>query len=512
MELRAGGITYLISEESKDLSKILRSSALQWVLLNCSENLLTEIQSDQDLEHINLSVSLNKYSHVAGNEIFVVSNPWAVDSPPSIPEFKKQIMVPFIEESPQQEPCIGICSGTDISIAKAFMLLDILSRQVVSPDEYAAVNSSLLPWTPNQCTQLFLDRCSSAVRRQLAYNFSLIQSKCAMNDTLAFPDQASSCVKPLPSAACGLKVYEFFSGIGGMHLSLPAEVRDLPITSITAFDCSDVANEVYRHNFLRSKRRVACALREVAIEGVKQHELDGDSAADIWTMSPPCQPYTKTRGARQLGAKDNRNRGFFHLMDLLLRLALKPRWIFLENVAPSADSEVMALFKRVLAHCGFSLREYLISPVDLGIPNHRRRYYLAAEYGVRFALGASPLQTLADSGTIAMRRLEEFMLAEEAMEEAVRSQLLISDKQLSKEWAPSRIAIVGRHDTASHCFTKGYGKILDKATGACYLIDAAGPLADKDFSIDRSQLSSLSKRLRLFHPGTAPPQALHSER
>ena len=45
-----------------------------------------------------------------------------------------------------------------------------------------------------------------------------------------------------------LKVVEFFAGLGGMRLSLPAEC---PIESITGFEISNACNDVNRHNSKR---------------------------------------------------------------------------------------------------------------------------------------------------------------------------------------------------------------------------------------------------------------------
>lgn len=47
----------------------------------------------------------------------------------------------------------------------------------------------------------------------------------------------------------GLKVFEFFSGIGGMRMALPDHVEGVPITSIHAFDCSNVPNTVSFNSF-----------------------------------------------------------------------------------------------------------------------------------------------------------------------------------------------------------------------------------------------------------------------
>lgn len=121
-------------------------------------------------------------------------------------------------------------------------------------------------------------------------------------------------VKPLPSVDKGLHIFEFFSGIGGMRVSLPSSVNGICIKTITAFDVSPVANQVYEFNFessenqrheaSKSRKRPRTAsevtssidsstscikseLRKTLIESVSIAEVDG--IADIWTMSPPCQ-------------------------------------------------------------------------------------------------------------------------------------------------------------------------------------------------------------------------------
>lgn len=122
-----------------------------------------------------------------------------------------------------------------------------------------------------------------------------------------------------------------------MRLSLPKTIRGLEVKEITAFDCSDTVNDIYDLNFhrrvsfeadripsqldsprARTRRDIRSKLMRVTIDGLKVKDIDGK--ADIWTMSPPCQPYTTTRGSKQLDEKDNRTKPFFHLMDLLMEM------------------------------------------------------------------------------------------------------------------------------------------------------------------------------------------------
>lgn len=93
--------------------------------------------------------------------------------------------------------------------------------------------------------------------------------------------------------------------------------KGIPIRRIRAYDCSDTANQVYATNFDSKKENsdvTSCpssshnltlgpseakgSLHRVLIDGLKVVDVEGVS--DVWTMSPPCQPFTNTKGAHQL--------------------------------------------------------------------------------------------------------------------------------------------------------------------------------------------------------------------
>ena len=52
--------------------------------------------------------------------------------------------------------------------------------------------------------------------------------------------------------------------------------------------------------------------------------------ADIWLMSPPCQPFT--RGGKMLDSADTRSIGLLYLIDILGKMKNPPKYLFLENV------------------------------------------------------------------------------------------------------------------------------------------------------------------------------------
>jgi tRNA (cytosine38-C5)-methyltransferase len=168
-----------------------------------------------------------------------------------------------------------------------------------------------------------------------------------------------------------LRVLEFFSGIGGMRLSLEGALAALPSNSsnssssssssssnsninsssssssssginssggvsVTSFDTSELVNQCYRLNFPGE-----APPRQVNIESVKLAALEG--AADVWTMSPPCQPFTTTANSKRLDVGDNRNKAFMYLMNCLEKMINKPEWIFFENVSFCRSCSVMLL-------------------------------------------------------------------------------------------------------------------------------------------------------------------------
>jgi hypothetical protein len=74
----------------------------------------------------------------------------------------------------------------------------------------------------------------------------------------------------------GMKVIEFFSGIGGMRVSLA--LAGVPVDKVTAYDTSPLCNTTYRHNF------PDCDVRSKLVEQLAAADVEG---VDLWTMSPP---------------------------------------------------------------------------------------------------------------------------------------------------------------------------------------------------------------------------------
>ncbi|KAF9955000.1 tRNA (cytosine-5-)-methyltransferase [Mortierella alpina] len=163
------------------------------------------------------------------------------------------------------------------------------------------------------------------------------------------------------------RILEFYSGIGGMHYAFneSGHLGDI----LQAFDINTTANEVYAHN--HGKKH----LSQRNIEAVKMEFYDKHKA-DVWLMSPPCQPYTRT--GNQEGSKDTRAKSFLYLMNILPKMEHPPNYILLENVKGFEESDSRDLLVDCLTTAGYEFQELLITPLQIGIPNSRMRYYCLA--------------------------------------------------------------------------------------------------------------------------------------
>ncbi|KAF9427293.1 tRNA (cytosine-5-)-methyltransferase [Podila epigama] len=176
------------------------------------------------------------------------------------------------------------------------------------------------------------------------------------------------------------KVLEFYSGIGGMHYSFDASGHEGQI--LKAFDINTTANEVYAHN--HGKKQLA----QRNIEAVPIEFYDKQQA-DVWLMSPPCQPYTRT--GNQEGSKDTRAKSFLYLMDILPKMTHPPNYILLENVKGFEESDSRDLLVEALTASGYEYQELLITPLQIGIPNSRMRYYCIARKTLKVGSFVQPV-------------------------------------------------------------------------------------------------------------------------
>ncbi|KAI9142332.1 S-adenosyl-L-methionine-dependent methyltransferase [Paraphysoderma sedebokerense] len=290
-----------------------------------------------------------------------------------------------------------------------------------------------------------------------------------------------------------LRVLEFYSGIGGMHCALSTSKIDFEV--VQAFEVNDIANNVYAHNFGRER------ITQSLIESIPVSKFN-KYRADLWTMSPPCQPYSRQKCSKQEGSKDSRAKSFIYLMDTVLpSLENKPKYILIENVKGFDESDTHEFLLSQLSKLNYSYQEFHLNPYQFGIPNSRLRYYLLAKLSpLSFNHTAVGIQCDIPSPnrtTVVQKSINEYLQSSENMTAVAN----VPDKVLWK-FAPI-FDFVTPSSSASCCFTKGYYHYVE-ATGSMLQLTEdvdVSPIWTEYFNLRRIHFPHLNNNFRILpHP------------
>ncbi|CAK0847911.1 unnamed protein product, partial [Prorocentrum cordatum] len=181
-------------------------------------------------------------------------------------------------------------------------------------------------------------------------------------------------------------------GMGGMRLAYRGAVgHGAVLPQWRAMDIDETCCKVFSQMFgadyvrdIKGTRRWEYApgqdeVWQVSIDRMPPEAFEG---ADLWLMSPPCQPFTKT--GKRGDDKDPRSASLLHMLEVLPLLKHPPRALLLENVPPFFGSKTHELTKKALRRCGaasdtrYEVEEVVLDPVTFGFPNTRKRFYLSA--------------------------------------------------------------------------------------------------------------------------------------
>ncbi|XP_026460232.1 DNA (cytosine-5)-methyltransferase-like [Papaver somniferum] len=163
------------------------------------------------------------------------------------------------------------------------------------------------------------------------------------------------------------RVLEFYSGIGGMRYSIME--AGVEATMVESIDINDKANGVYEHNFGHRPY-------QGNIQSLTVAELD-KYAANVWLLSPPCQPYT--RQGLQKDSGDARAFSFLNILELIPKLSSPPLMLFVENVVGFETSDTHKQMVEMLKKTSFTTQEFILSPLQFGVPYSRPRYFCLAK-------------------------------------------------------------------------------------------------------------------------------------
>ncbi|CAO0792323.1 unnamed protein product [Mucor circinelloides] len=193
--------------------------------------------------------------------------------------------------------------------------------------------------------------------------------------------------------------------------------------------------------------------------------------ATCWLLSPPCQPYTN--GGQKKDTEDPRAKALLHLIDLLPQLDVIPKYVFLENVKNFETSQSRKKLIEQLDVLGYEINEYLLTPTQFGIPNHRMRYYLTAR---RSTQPRETKESYIETGKIQT----EWIIGDKQIEESelpMLSQFMEEEDNvdIKKLMVPERfilrlykfrLDIVRPTDKHTSCVTKAYGSHHIQTSGS----------------------------------------------
>jgi site-specific DNA-cytosine methylase len=225
-----------------------------------------------------------------------------------------------------------------------------------------------------------------------------------------------------------MRALELFCGIGGFTAA--ADRHGIEV--VRALDASQHVIAFFRHNWDAPAKQA----------NILQLGADDFAAfeADLWWMSPPCQPYT-TRGL-QRDLSDRRAKSFLHMLEVIE--AAPPRHLAMENVEGFLKSEARTRLLELLERLDFDVREAVICPTELGLINRRPRYYLVAS---RDGLTNADLSPVAQTP-----RLIDLLDAE------VAADLWVAPEDVAEYGHGFDIVDADTPDAVTSCFTSAYGK------------------------------------------------------
>ena len=275
-------------------------------------------------------------------------------------------------------------------------------------------------------------------------------------------------------------VFEFFSGIGGMHEALK-QINNLKILKLFPFDINPNANLTYLENFKIKLNAISIesfSLKDY--ENLLEENLTDNNIKIVWTMSPPCQPFT--RQGNMEGLNDNRSTAFIHLMkNIFLKTQEKflPHYLILENVKNFEISEANKMLCESLLEKKYNFLQFLLSPIDFNIPNSRLRFYLIAskiknfnneeEYKNNINKIITGTNNLFNNLSLPKKDIKSFLNIDIENDYIKNSSYYLSKEILNKKSCLS-MDITLLKNFSTNCFTKSYTKLF-KGTGSILLLE-----------------------------------------
>lgn len=240
--------------------------------------------------------------------------------------------------------------------------------------------------------------------------------------------------------AAPASILELYCGIGGCASALPKEFK-----VVGAVDINQKALALYSLNF-----RHPTFTKTIESLDIRTYQAWN---ADLWWMSPPCQPHT-IRGKRQ-DLDDTRSNSLVKVIEMFGRV--KPRYIAIENVPGFASSAARSSLIERLESAGYRYREIELCPTQLGIPNRRRRYFLTAGLNEIMEFPSFPEK---------QKSLQSFL------DDKADPDLFVGESLLDKYKHALHIVEKTDANAVTACFTSAYGRSFVRS--GSYLKEESG--------------------------------------
>ena len=157
-----------------------------------------------------------------------------------------------------------------------------------------------------------------------------------------------------------LKFIDLFAGLGGFHIAL----SNLGHECVFASEKNSELISLYKENF---DMDISGDINKVVVEDIPKH--------DILCAGFPCQPFSKA--GNQQGLDDPNNGNFFNKIMEIANYH-KTEYIFLENVPNLKTHDEKNTWTYIYNTLSekYDVQEQIISPHQLGVPQHRLRMYI----------------------------------------------------------------------------------------------------------------------------------------
>ena len=262
------------------------------------------------------------------------------------------------------------------------------------------------------------------------------------------------------------KLIEWHCGIGGASAAAADRFQ-----TIAAIDIKREAIEIYSHNFPDHQVFVR------NIETIPDSVVTNWGPADIWWMSPPCQPHTVL--GKKLDMADPRSASFARMLQLIDRF--RPSCLAMENVPGFGQSLSRNLLVQTLEKAGYRFQEEIICPTRWGWPNRRSRYYLVA--------CRDPFSGFKPSDESLMRKCNLSDVIDTTLD--FNESLFIDHAFLEKYAGAIHLADRSNPGEITNCFTSAYGRSATRCGSYLLLPENDQPQKARRFS-PREVLSLLN--------------------